>query len=60
MPSKQPGSVFKRFETDDEYRKRILAKYPTYKYELSYRFGHGLDLFGDEIGVQRRVIEDEA
>ncbi len=59
MPNKNPGSVFKRFETDDEYRKRILAKYSAYEYELSYRFGQGLDLFGDEIGLQRRLVEDE-
>lgn len=60
MPNKQPGSVFKRFETDDEYKTRILAKYPTCKYDLSYRFDSGLDLFGDQIDVQRRIVDDEA
>jgi hypothetical protein len=60
MPNKNPGSVYKRFETDDEYKTRILAKYPTYEYDLSYRFGSGLDLFGEQIDVQRRIVEDEA
>lgn len=54
-----PGSVFKRWETDDELRKRILAKYPNWDSYTKWRSGKVLDEAAEEAELQRRLIEDE-
>lgn len=59
MPNKNPGSVFKRFETDDELRKRILAKFPLWSHYVQWRTASALDQAAEEAELQRRVIEDE-
>lgn len=60
MPNKQPGSVFKRFETDDELKKRILAKFPSWLQYVSWRSDDTLDQAAEEADLQRRIVEDEA
>lgn len=60
MPNKQPGSVYKRFENDDELKKRILAKFPLWDSYVSWRRGDTLDQVAEEAELQRRIVEDEA
>lgn len=60
MPNKQPGSVYKRFENDDELKKRILAKFPSWLQYVSWRSGETLDQAAEEADLQRRIVEDEA
>ncbi len=60
MPSKQPGSVFKRWETDEELKKRILAKFPMWDSYVKWRTSKSLDDAAEEAELQRRLIEDEA
>lgn len=56
MPNKNPGSVFKRFETDSEYRIRLKAK-GAYTYGYT---GEALDTVGLVYDCPRRIVEDEA
>lgn len=64
VPVAKLGGIFKRMETDAEYRVRLIA--------AGHRSGgaHGhpvedfkgalLDDFGDAVGMQRRIVESSA
>lgn len=60
MPNKNPGSVFKRFETDAELKKRILAKFPMWDAYVKWRSGEEVDRAAEEAEIQRKIVEDEA
>lgn len=52
--------MFKRFENDDELKKRILAKFPMWDSYVRWRSGGTLDQAAEEADLQRRIVEDEA
>ncbi len=58
----QPGSVYTRFETCEEYRARILPKLPAYAYSdrsaARYATMEALDNIGNSYGLRRRLVED--
>lgn len=54
MRTKQFRRIYKRMETDEEYRKRLHQRA---LYSPSYESGRGLDRFGDEHNAPRRIIE---
>jgi hypothetical protein len=57
MPSKQPGSIFKRLETDTEFRDRVRTA-RGYAPELNGEYLDNYAWFYWK--MQRRIIEAEA
>jgi hypothetical protein len=58
-PRRRPV-VYKRQETDREYRARLLMHprvYPSYTYEARNYHGTALDAIGEILGCLRRIVE---
>jgi hypothetical protein len=64
MPSpKEYKAVYKRLETDVEFRRRIMERYPWAALNIRDRVGRLLDAYVDENAasfgyMQRRIVED--
>jgi hypothetical protein len=59
MMASHQNTIYKRFETDRELRKRLLDTLsdPAKRMIVSTLYGLALDLAAEEAGLQRRLIE---
>jgi hypothetical protein len=56
VPEAKLGGIYKRMETDAEYRARLNA---AGKYASQSLDGERLDMHGDMVRMQRRIVESE-
>lgn len=59
IPEAKRGGIFKRMETDPEYRARLIAAGHGIKI-LPNHYGRALDELGDGLRLQRRIVESSA
>lgn len=58
IPIAKQGGIYKRLETDAEYRTRLCAAGKLAGHE-AFAGGVYLDQLGDARGMQRRIVESE-
>lgn len=56
IPIAKRGGIFKRMETDAEYLARLCIAGHGIKIRAVH-YGAVLDEFGDDLGMQRRIVE---
>lgn len=61
IPEAKRGGIFKRMETDAEYQGRLRSaghvRGGSYGHPVEDFKGALLDAFGDDLGMQRRIVE---